>query len=162
MRRVGKARVKAPMLRGPEDSGFVLDEYPLYNLVRASATYTEAMAAALAPFGLEVTEWRILMLLDDRSPSAVGELARRSVTKLPTLTRLLMRMEAGGLITRRVSRADRRVVEIAMTAKAQKALRLVQSVGQRVFERAFEGIAVTEIEAATSALKRLRANLAVS
>jgi DNA-binding MarR family transcriptional regulator len=144
---------------GPADAGFVLDDYVLYNLVRTAATYNEAMAAALKAYGLDTMKWRVLMLLHDRSPSSVGELARRSVTKMPTLTRVLIRMEKEGLVRRRARQADRRVIEVEMTAKAANALRSVRAIGQRVFERAVDGVPNAEIAAMTGTLKRVRANL---
>lgn len=144
---------------GPADPDFVLEDYVLYNLVRATAVYSEEMASALKAYGLDMTKWRILMLLDDKSPCSVGELSRRAVTKMPTLTRMLTRMEKEGLVERKALEDDRRVVEITMTAKAVNALRMVQSIGQRVFERAVEGIGPGEIETMTQTLKRLRANL---
>lgn len=145
--------------KGPASAGFALDDYLLYNLVRAAAVYNDEMAAALKSFGLSTTEWRILMLLNDKSPSSVGDLSRRSVTKAPTLTRMLTRMENEGLVKRTSPAGDRRFVDVTMTPKAARRLRQVQEIGQRVFERACENVSASEIAAATDILKRLRANL---
>ncbi len=144
---------------GPADRTFVLDDYLLYNLVRASAVYHDEMAAALRSYGLTTVQWRILMLLDDHSPSRVGDLARRSVTKMPTLTRMLTRMEEDGLVKRKVLAGDRRIVEVTMTKKAENTLRTVQAVGQRVFERSVDGVDAKDIFVLTNTLKRIRQNL---
>lgn len=144
---------------GPVHPDFVLEDYVLYNLVRFSTTYSQAMDEALKSHGLNTTKWRILSLLRDKSPSTVGELARRSVTKLPTTTRMLDRMEGEGLITRRASDNDGRVVEIQMTTAASSVLSLVQSIGQNVYERAFAGVPSDDIEAMVRTLKTLRENL---
>ena len=145
--------------KGPADEGFVLDDYVMYNLVRTSAVYSDEMAAALKAYGLNTMKWRVLMLLNDKSPSSVGDLARRSVTKMPTLTRMLIRMEEEGLVRRTVLAGDRRYVDVTLTPKAVKALRQVQEIGQRVFERTFEGVSGAEIAAMTEILKRMRNNL---
>lgn len=145
--------------KGPAQAGFILDDYVMYNLVRTSTVYNDEMAAALKSYGLTTMEWRILMLLNDRSPSSVGDLARRSVTKMPTLTRMLTRMEEDGLIKRTALADDRRFVDVTMTPKAVKVLRRVQEIGQRVFERAFEGVSAVEIAMITDILKRVRSNL---
>ena len=147
------------MLKGPADAGFNLDDYALYNLVRAAAVYNDEMAVALKAYGLNTVKWRILMLLADKSPSSVGDLARRSVTKMPTLTRVLIRMEEEGLVRRATVADERRFVEVTMTAKAVKSLRTVQAIGQRVFERAFDGVGATDVVATTDVLKQVRANL---
>lgn len=147
---------------GPTDPEFVLEDYVLYNLIRASSTYTSEMDDALKSYGLDNTKWRVLSLLKDKSPSTVSELARRSVIKLPTLTRMLIRMENEGLITRQALDDDRRVVEVRMTPEAEKTLNLVRSIGHKVFDKAFEGIDASEVERMTKTLKRVRENLNLS
>jgi len=153
------ARRATGRVKGPAETGFILDDYVMYNLVRTSTVYNDEMASALKSYGLTTMEWRILMLLNDKSPSSVGDLARRSVTKMPTLTRMLTRMEEDGLIKRSALADDRRFVDVTMTPKAVKVLRQVQEIGQRVFERAFEGVGAAEIAMITDILKRVRSNL---
>jgi len=153
------ARRKSQPKVGPADAGFELEGYLLYNLVRTAATYNEEMAKALKRFRLDTMKWRILMLLNDRSPSSVGELARRSVTKMPTLTRVLIRMEEEGLIVRQADAGDKRYVQVTMTPSAVKTLKAVQAIGQKVFERAIEGVSSDEIAAMTQTLIRIRTNL---
>ncbi|MEK7266746.1 MAG: MarR family transcriptional regulator [Pseudomonadota bacterium] len=152
-------RAKSQAKIGPAETGFTLEDYILYNLVRTAATYNEEMAKALKRFRLDTMKWRVLMLLNDKSPSSVGELARRSVTKMPTLTRVLIRMEEEGLIVRQAQQDDKRVVQVTMTPKAVTVLRAVQAIGQKIFERAIEGVSEAEAAAFTATLKRVRANL---
>lgn len=144
---------------GPADKAFVLDDYIFYNLNRASAVYTDEMSNALKSHGLSTIQWRILMLLADKSPSTVSELALRSVTKMPTLTRALMRMEEEGLVVRIAPDNDRRFVIVTMTPQAVKTLREVKKIGQRVFERATAGASDQEIAVVTRLLKRMKENL---
>lgn len=144
---------------GPGKKGFALDDYALYNLNRTAATYNDVMAKALKAYDLDTVQWRILMLLDDHSPCSVGELARRAVTKMPTVTRMLTRMEEQGLVVRRAGRGDRRFTQIRMTQMARKTLATVQAIGNGVYERAFEGVGARDIERLTQTLKRMRENL---
>lgn len=58
--------------------------------------------------GLSLLEWRVLATLADTPPLPVGLLARRAVTKQPTLTRLLDRLENQGLVRRQDASNDRR------------------------------------------------------
>jgi len=143
----------------PEDDDFVLDDYALYNLNRTAATYNDEISKALKAYGLDTMQWRILMLLEDKSPSSVGELARRSVTKMPTVTRMLTRMAEQGLVKRGTPGDDKRFVDVHMTAKARRTLTMVKSIGGGVFVRAFEGIEASEIAQLTRLLKRMRENL---
>ncbi len=148
-----------PRSKGPLAQDFCLDDYLMYNLVRAATTYNEEMAKALKAYSLDTIKWRILMLLEDKGPSSVGDLARRSVTKLPTLTRMLTRMERDGLIFRRALAADRRIIKIHITDNAQQTLDMVRAIGQSVYEKAVEGMSEEQICALVGMLHLMRDNL---
>lgn len=148
-----------PRSKGPLAQDFCLDEYLMYNLVRAATTYNEEMAKALKAYNLDTIKWRILMLLEDKGPSSVGDLARRSVTKLPTLTRMLTRMERDGLIFRRALAEDRRIIKIHITDNAQQTLDIVRAIGQSVYEKAVEGMSEDQIGGLVGMLHLMRNNL---
>lgn len=133
---------------------------PLYNLNRTAATYADEMSKALKSIGMDQPSWRILMLLDDREPSSVGELSRRSVTKMSTITRILTRMENEGLVRRQAHSGDNRVVEVYLTEAGRAILGELKEVASRVFAAAFVGISEREVAAFVSALKTVRENLA--
>jgi DNA-binding MarR family transcriptional regulator len=67
-----------------------------------------------------VSDWRVLSTLSDGKPISIGRLAQISVTKQPTVTRLLDRMEAQGYVKRIPSEADRRVTNVRITPRGQK------------------------------------------
>lgn len=144
---------------GPLDPDFDLDDYVIYNLARAVATYNEVMATALKKYRLDTTKWRILMLLDKKSPQSVSELGQGAVTRMPTLTKMLHRMEKEGLIKRRTLSEDRRVVQVSMTENAAENLAMVRKIGHRVFEMAFDGISDADAKKMTRLLKKMRHNL---
>ncbi len=150
---------KSQAMIGPAEDGFVLEDYALYNLVRTASTYMDEMEKTLKLYRLDTMKWRILMLLHDKSPSSVSELARRSVTKMPTLTRVLIRMEKEGLIMRQTQAIDKRVVQVTMTSQAMQTLHTVQAIGQKLFERTLEGFSPLEVRQFTQTLKRMRSNL---
>lgn len=67
--------------------------------------------------GLTITEWRILGSLIEGEGETVGELAELAVTKQPTLSKVLPRLEANGFVTLETSRADRRQTVVRITPK---------------------------------------------
>jgi len=69
--------------------------------------------------GLSLLEWRVLATLVESPPLAVGMLARRAVTKQPTLTRLLDRLVQQGLVRRIAAPSDRRQTLVAITPTGQ-------------------------------------------
>ncbi len=147
------------MINLPGQKDFVLDDYPLYNLNRTSATYIDEMSKALKEVGMNQNQWRILGILGDKNPSTVTGIARRGVLKMSTLTRILDRMEKEGLIARSLWKDDKRVVNVKITAKGRRALGSAVHVGANVYERAFEGISSTEAKKFMKTLISIRENL---
>jgi len=111
-------------------------------------------------------ESHILALLATSSPSTVGELHRGLAHKRSTLTSILDRLAARGLITRAVGVADRRTFVVSLTRKGRRVARevlqqlagLERAVTARVSEAdvlAFSRIvAAIEAEAHTRATRK--------
>lgn len=150
---------KRVSLHGPDHPDFNLDDYPLYNLNRTSATYIDQMSSRLKEFDMDQPSWRVLMLLGDKNPSSVGELSRRSVTKISTITRILMRMEKENLVRRAPYPGDNRVIEVFSTEKGNDVLAELRKLASEVYDKAFDGISDQDIITFTNILMRLRQNL---
>jgi len=146
-------------LHGPDHPNFQLDDYPLYNLNRTSATYIEAMTDGLKQYNMDQPSWRVLMLLGDKNPSTVGDLSRRSVTKFSTITRILIRMENDGLIDRKPFPDDNRVIEVFITNKGKDILQELKILASKIYQKAFDGISDQDAINFTNILIRMRENL---
>lgn len=75
----------------------------------------------LRPGGVPIEQYRILEVLDASEPAAMGEIAQQSLIEAPTLTKIIDKMVAEGLVYRAPDANDRRRVLI-LTAPAGKAL----------------------------------------
>ncbi len=96
-----------------------VDDYLPYLLARASHLVSSGFHAELRRRGVPVGVWRVLATLCDREALTVGELAERVLMKQPTLTKLVDRMVAEGLVERREVPGDRRKVEVRITAEGR-------------------------------------------
>lgn len=150
---------KKDKISQPGDSDFNLDDYPLYNLNRTSATYVDEMTSTLRHVNVELPSWRILMLLDDQNPSTVSDLSRRAVIKLSTVTRMVMRMEERGLVTRTPLAEDNRATSVGITKKGRALLEDMNGVAAKVYAQAFDGIVQDKIKDFVETLKAIRTNL---
>ncbi len=93
--------------------------FPLYACARRVVSlYTPY----LKPLGITYTQYLVLMALWEQDSQSVGALCRLLLLDSGTLTPLLKKMEASGLIRRERSRADERIVIITLT-EAGRALR---------------------------------------
>lgn len=75
----------------------------------------------LRPGGVPIEQYRILEVLDASEPAAMGEIASQSLIEAPTLTKIIDKMVAEGLVYRAPDPNDRRRVLI-LTAPGGKAL----------------------------------------
>ncbi len=113
---------------------------PVHRAIRQISLYFEERSEH---FGLTPSEGHMLTYLRSYSPTAVGELHRVFGIKRSTLTSMLDRLEKRRLITRRLSREDRRVFLVDLTRRGRitaDGVRVVaQDLEQGILERLGEG-----------------------
>ena len=115
--------------------------FPLYAAARrVTGLYTPH----LKPLGLTYTQYIVMLVLWERDHISVGELSERLYLDSGTLTPLLKKMEAAGLVTRMRSAEDERVVIVDLTeagrALKEKAADVPFSVGACVPLKAEEAV----------------------
>ena len=84
-------------------------------LAQASRLISAEFHAVVKACGFSVSEWRILATLTDSDGMSIGGVAQVSVTKQPTVTRLLDRMEEKGYVERYAHGTDRRITMVRIT-----------------------------------------------
>lgn len=128
--------------------GRFTDDYLLFLAAQASASLSAEFHGWLAARGVPVSTWRILASLHPDAALTIGELATMCLTKQPTMTRMVDRLAASGLVARREDKADRRRVSVSLTAEG---LRMAEALVTEA--KAHEARALPPAKAA--ALKRL-------
>ncbi len=104
----------------PQPGQRFVDGYLAALLARASHLISAEFHAVVKRQGLSVSEWRTLATLSDGNEVSIGELARITLNKQPTLTRLLDRMERRGELRRVPHRRDGRVTLIRITPQGRR------------------------------------------
>ena len=112
-------RYHSAMSRNVKKLPFV-DDYLAALLAQASVLISKEFHAIVMASGFTVSEWRILATLTDQPGMNIGQLARVSVTKQPTVTRMLDRMVDKELVERFAHAADRRMTLVKITPKGRK------------------------------------------
>jgi DNA-binding MarR family transcriptional regulator len=97
-----------------------VDDYLPALLAQAAQLMAAEFNAIVDAHGLSGLEWRILATLAGSGPLTVGSLAQKSVSKQPTVTRLLDRMEQLGHVERLADRSDRRITLVRMTRSGNR------------------------------------------
>ena len=92
-----------------------LDQQLCFALYRASQAVTASYRVHLAEVGLTYTQFLVLLVLWESGETTVGKLSAQLGLDSGTLTPLLKRLEQRGLVSRRRSSDDERVVCIDLT-----------------------------------------------
>lgn len=92
-----------------------VDDYLPALLAQATQLISGEFHRVVKAKGVTVSEWRVLATLAGGEPLSIGALAQVTVTKQPTLTRVLDRMELRGEVRRIPHGEDRRITLIGIT-----------------------------------------------
>jgi MarR family transcriptional regulator, organic hydroperoxide resistance regulator len=108
-----------------DDSGEVaperfVDGYLAYLLAQASSRISREFHREVEAAGLSITEWRVLASLEGSAGESIGVLSQLALTKQPTLSKVVQRMEAEGIVARTGVRTDRRQTVVRITAKGHR------------------------------------------
>ena len=76
--------------------------------------------AVVEQHGLSVLEWRVLSTLARDGAMTISTLAQTTVSKQPTVTRLLTRLEAQKYVERSISLDDRRYTLVRLTRSGRR------------------------------------------
>lgn len=114
---------------------------------------------ALAPFDLTAPQWGVLARLYEEDGLAVGEIAGRIQTEVPTITRIVDLLEGKGFVTKRPSMNDRRSVEVFLTEKGTAMETVLRDEIAKVTEMALKGFESHEVDRLKEDLMRITKNL---
>jgi len=103
------------MMKRPFDEQLQLDHQLCFALYSASLQMTKAYKPLLKKIGLTYPQYLAMLVLWERDGLTVGDISARLLTEPGSLTPLLKRLEAEGLISRTRSSHDERVVELRLT-----------------------------------------------
>ena len=102
------------------DSALLLDNQLCFALYSTSLAMTKLYKPLLEEMGLTYPQYLVMLVLWEQDDVAVSELGSRLYLDSGTLTPLLKRMEAAGVLTRRRSTDDERRVHIVLTEAGRK------------------------------------------
>lgn len=122
----------------PTGPDFRLEDSPFYWLTRVSGRYMMEMSQLLRGNGMDLARWRALMILAEHEPASISTLSKEAVINLSTMTKIVQRMEAEGLVAASTRETDARVTEVRLTDAGRAALADVRALAGQVFRYAFD------------------------
>jgi DNA-binding MarR family transcriptional regulator len=130
-----------------------LEDQVCFALAIASRSVIAVYRPILEPYGLTHPQYLVLLALWERSPRSVKGLGAELRLDPATLSPLLKRLEAAGLVTRKRSAVDERLLDVALT-EAGAALRSeAETIPPRIIDKL--GMSLDELEALRASLWRV-------
>ncbi|MBV1789972.1 MarR family transcriptional regulator [Marinobacterium sp. D7] len=143
----------------PLGDNFRRREFPFYWVAQVNALYTQEMERILKKIDMDLPRWRILLILNEHQPLSISEIAQHAVAKLPTITKILYRMQDQGLVELTTSASDGRVTLVRLTDKGYGNLNEVRDSVSSIFKRSFKGFSNPQIHRINALLEKLFDNL---
>ena len=151
-----KPRTSATMLDTRELQR--LDRQLCFALYSSSLVMTKLYKPVLGALGLTYPQYLVLLALWEADAIGVGELGEQLYLDSGTLTPLLKRMEAAGLLARARAVGDERRVIVTLTAAGRALRRKAEGVPLQV--ACATGCELHELSELTAQLQALRSNVA--
>ncbi len=145
--------VSTPLVTADEAAAIALDERLCLALYTASRSMTARYRVALEDFGLTYPQYLVMVLLWEEPSVSVGRIGERLSLESSTLSPLLQRLEAMGLISRTRDRVDERLVIIGLTRAGRRLQERAASVTLEVCRAS--GLSIDEASALVGELRTL-------
>ena len=137
----------------PAVDALALDRQVCFALAAASRSVIGLYRPVLEPLGLTHPQYLVMLALWESSPRTVRNIGEALALEPATLSPLLKRLEAAGLITRRRKVDDERSLDVELTDAGRALRSRAEGVPAQIVERL--GMPVAELEATRDALTRL-------
>jgi MarR family transcriptional regulator, organic hydroperoxide resistance regulator len=134
-----------------------LDAQLCFLLYATSRAVMQAYVPLLEPLGLTYPQYLVMMVLWEEDGATVGRLGERLHLDSGTLTPLLKRLEAAGLVRRTRSTTDERVVEIWLSPAGRRLRAKAEGVPVALFCKT--GMSAASAERLGTELRRVLGNL---
>ncbi len=128
------------------------------NILYTAAWINQQTGQALKPFGLSLQQFNILRILRGRAgkPATVKLLTERMLDKMSNASRLVDKLKEKGLVERQECAADRRRVDILITAAGLELIEAASEAVESTKTFAFRHLSEEEASILSNLLDKLR------
>jgi DNA-binding MarR family transcriptional regulator len=130
-----------------------LDRQVCFALAVASRNVIGLYRPLLEPMGITHPQYLVMLALWEEAPLKVSELARRLSLEPATLSPLLKRLEASGMVTRERNPRDDRALAVSLTTKGVEARAQAEQIPPAILDRL--NMSLGELEELRDGLTRL-------
>ena len=128
----------------------------LRNLVSAYQAFERYSAPDVKAMGLTTTQFDVIATLGNQPPMTCKELGEKTLVTKGTLTGVLERLEAKGILERKLNPEDARSQMIGLTQAGQTLFEKVFPAHLNHLDKAFQKLSAEELVEITSSLQLLK------
>ena len=150
----------AATAKAPSANPLALDNQLCFALYSAQLALNKVYRQLLGKLGLTYPQYLVMLVLWEGDALTVSQIGGRLFLDSATLTPLLKRLEAGGLIVRERAREDERQVIISLTAQGRALKQKARSIPEALL--CASGCNPREVTGLKSQLESLRDNLGMN
>lgn len=143
----------------PADDNFEFLQFPFYWIAKVANRYAHKMEIALKKVDMNITSWRVIMILKQHGVLSITDIASHAASRLPTITKMVYKMQDKGLVVVKPKADDGRVSEVTITKKGLENVKFVINNTTRIFDSAFKGMTEAQVRKLNSTLQKLFLNL---
>ncbi|MGA2549294.1 MAG: MarR family transcriptional regulator [Burkholderiaceae bacterium] len=137
-----------------------LDDSVGYLIKRVRMIFTAAVDREMAAYDVSYDQWGILITMSKGRGATAAELSREMSCDTGSMTRMIDRLEAKGMVKRTRSEDDRRIVRLALTESGQALVDKLPAVMVKVLNRHLKGFSEGDVEQLKTFLRRIVDNAA--
>jgi DNA-binding MarR family transcriptional regulator len=144
------------------EAEFALGDFVPYLLTRITNRLSKSLVEALKEVGLTPPFWRVLAVLNDGGRRTLTELSVYTAIDQSTLSRVIDRMQAQLLVSRRVSPEDARVQEIQIAPHGREKFVEILPVAMDQYEWAVRNLSERELVELRQILRKILESIRTS
>lgn len=135
-----------------------LHQQAFVSLAQTESALRDGLERVLGEHGLSLTQYNVLRILRGAGPAGLcrNDIGDRLITRMPDVTRLLDRMESGGLVSRVRSTEDRRLVNTTLTEQGRALVHDLDETVERVHREQLGHLSEAELRTLIDLLQRAR------
>jgi DNA-binding MarR family transcriptional regulator len=141
----------------PKDRPLALDEQICFTLYRTAMSINRTYKPILDEMGITYPQYLVLNVLGEEDGRTIGIIAARLALDSSTITPLVKRMEAAGLVQRRRSPDNEREVQVRLTEAGRALFARSQCLGEALLRRS--GLTLPQLDALNHQIQALAAAL---
>lgn len=140
---------------------YKLEDSVGYLIKRVRMVFSSAVDREMADYDISYDQWGILLMVARGRCETAAELSREMASDTGSMTRMIDRLEAKGLVKRTRSADDRRIIHLALTDAGQALADKLPEVLVRVLNRHLVGFTEQDVGQLKDYLRRILENASI-